>query len=778
MGLLNENYNILTENNFFPDTPLYVNPSDSEGILVRPPGKSLSLNKSVKSFEEILGISPSFTSPSDAMNQLISIENDTLDLVNCYIDPNLKISKKICLWCMRRTECDLSEKTFQSKSMKYVFYKKKGITQSVKPDIELIKHYLENRQYQMKYGKVFSDSLDPFKPGLTNQGSRTISVFKLADLNYHNSSKPCNWGHIFFSSILGRTLTVTEAIIINSYIKLILDKDNLQIYANDDSSYSLPSVKDVKDFFHKLSGNRELNLPKKTLTQMFIDNHLIGEKVKLLSNDFNLIKSLYLTTQKNYDTGLFNEELELFPFYIDGMSLDDCILELFHIIQGELQRNHRENKQNDELKFFESRKKCYILSGIKNISSPLPINYQIVRIDIIKGLTEPWILVDGVDQQICFKGRKSRILIPKHWGDVKISSIDTQLFSISKDGRISEFITWQGKNKSIVSKYSNKPVLFLPVDIHSFMSMNLVGQSRNFSTTDVRTEIKRHNFWKLIKSIFFDNLSNQGLYEKRIFGKNHREELTKFREEFNRPIYKRYSPIILIEKLSSSFNFIRQYIQYSKKPTEENSQKIIHEIKLVSPGFTIGEHEHEDLVWRFQRVEEEKIIDEQYDDEVQGLGDNLNYSLDHVIHQTGDRIYTLSPWKCVSSDGWEFKYNHDGKLAKFCELLNFDGQFKLESFFLENPCVWMSPKLLNQFKSESAKLTEVKRYIGNRINQEGKFSGLMFTFISELPDIEILVGTLECKETNIAIDDDSLLMCLPKIAISDFSPNFLPLKII
>ena len=223
MGLLKENISILTESNFFPDSHLYVNPSDSEGILVRPLGEPLILAKSVKSLEKILGISPSFTSPSDAMNQLIS-KKDTPDLVNCYIDPNLKINKKICLWCMRRTECDLSEKNFQSRSMKYVFYKKKGITQNIKPDIELIRHYLQNRQYQIKHGKLFSDSLDPFKPGLTILGSRTISVFKLADLNYDNYSKPCSWGHIFFSSILGRTLTVTEAIIINSYIEIITNK--------------------------------------------------------------------------------------------------------------------------------------------------------------------------------------------------------------------------------------------------------------------------------------------------------------------------------------------------------------------------------------------------------------------------------------------------------------------------------------------------------------------------------------------------------------------------
>ena len=52
--------------------------------------------------------------------------------------------------------------------------------------------------------------------------------------------------------------------------------------------------------------------------------------------------------------------------------------------------------------------------------------------------------------------------------------------------------------------------------------------------------------------------------KKEYLEKKPQEELTKFREEFNRPIYKRYSPIILIEKLSSSLNFISQYIQYSK----------------------------------------------------------------------------------------------------------------------------------------------------------------------------------------------------------------------
>ena len=98
---------------------------------------------------------------------------------------------------------------------------------------------------------------------------------------------------------------------------------------------------------------------------MFSDNHLIGEKVKLLSHDFNLIKSLYLSTQKNFDTGLFDEELELFPFYIDGMSLDDCIVELFQIIQLELQKKHRDNKPTDELKFSNQGKSAiYCLAAI------------------------------------------------------------------------------------------------------------------------------------------------------------------------------------------------------------------------------------------------------------------------------------------------------------------------------------------------------------------------------------------------------------------------------
>ena len=78
----------------------------------------------------------------------------------------------------------------------------------------------------------------------------------------------------------------------------------------------------------------------------------------------------------------------------------------------------------------------------------------------------------------------------------------------------------------------------------------------------------------------------------------------------------------------------------------------------------------------------------------------------------------------------EVGVNHNGKLKRFCDLLNFDGEFKFESFFLENPCVWMSPMLILQFKSISEKLTEIKTYIRNRVNQEGKFGGLMFAFNS------------------------------------------------
>ena len=769
---------ILTENNFSPRDIFYVNPSDYEGIMVRPKGDSVLLNKNSKPFEEILGIAPSFTSPSDALNQLISTVSDSEDLVNCYIDPNLKINKKICLWCMRRTECDLSEQTFQSKSMKYAVYTKKRIIQPLKSDVELVKHYLASRQYKVRQSKVFSDTLDPFKPGLTTLGSRTISIFRLADLNYGLSSKSCNWGHIFFSKILNRSITVTEAILINNYIRVVSDKDSLNPYLTDDSTYSLPSVKDLIDFFYNLSGDYELNMTKKNLRMMLDDYDLIGGGVNKLSNDFSLIKSLYSTTKKYFNTGFFDEELELFSFYVNGMTLDDCIVELFHRVQTELQNNFRETSRSREVKFFESRKKCYILSGGKSVSVPLPVNYQIVRIDFIEGLSEPWILVDGVDQQICFKGRKSGIYIPGHWGDVKISSIDMQLYFISKNGQRSEFVSWQGQNQSIDRKYSNRPVLFLPVDIHSFMSMNLVGKSTNFSTSDMRTEIKRHNFWKLINSLFFDNLSNQGLVEKRIFRKNHRKDLAKFRQEFNRPIYKRYSPIMLVEKLSASYSFIRQYIQYTKRPTEENSQRIIHEIKLISPGFSIGEDDYNDLVWIFQREEEERTVDEDFDIESNHSHNELLQSLGFVTQQIGDRVHSLTPWRCVKNDGWEFKYNHDGKLTRFCELLNFDGEFKSESFFAENPCVWMSPKLLHQFKSESEKLTEIRRYIGNRINQEGKFSGLIFTFSSELPEIEVLVGKLIHKETSIAVGDDMLMMCLPKIAISETSQNFLPLKII
>ena len=195
-----------------------------------------------------MGIIPRVDDSVETLSKLANVSSDSrlaTEKVSCYYQPNLKIDKKICQWCMKNNTCTSYENNSRLRSLNFEIISKQKPKNN---DIKLIEDYFKNHKFRRLDNLVFTDRIDPFKPGLTIEGNRVIFLVKLEDINYSNSKIKNPWSHIFYSKLLQRTLTVFEALYLNSSI-MILKGSFGNLNESIASSESLPTINELKLFF-------------------------------------------------------------------------------------------------------------------------------------------------------------------------------------------------------------------------------------------------------------------------------------------------------------------------------------------------------------------------------------------------------------------------------------------------------------------------------------------------------------------------------------------------
>ena len=745
--MLTKENTILRSNGFFLTKSFTVEPVDKK-YHTRPEGKHLNLNGRAKDIEIILGIRPSVEDQKILFTEFVNKVNNSSNVTDCFHEPNLKINKRICGWCQRNVECSLLEEGSSTKSMEYQVFEKKGSKSG--NDISILESYFQNRDYHVRSKiPLYTDKMDPFKPNLTNKGSRIMILLNINDINYGKEQELGSWSHIFFSRYLFRTLSTFEAILLNSYVFAATDEVKLDaLFKKAELIETLPTVKDIKDFFSDLfPGPYQFNATKAQIKYSLTNKNLLEDRLSNIKEEFHFMTEAYNNTKRFFHFGFFDINLELFTCYQPGMTLDDCIVEFFFEVQSYLQPLFAKDNVNLDSSFFESRKKCIIYSNVGNVGVDLPINYQVVRVEINENLTNSWVLVEDISDQIIFSGIKSKKKINIHWIDTKFEPTERLLFKLSNQYRGKNLAIWPNVDKTNSPEFGNL-IIFNPIDIFSLMSVNLVGKSNNFSTGDSISESRRESFWHLISSVFFGNLRYKTLDEKKELKTDKRDKLIKFKEIFQHPKFRRFMPFNLIENVHSEYPESHDFIEYMKYETPGFEREIIHRLVIRSPGYVFRGENYEDLEWVFERTESR-------DEE--------------------NRVQ-LSLWENVSVKGWEFELNHQRKIKNFVELINHTDVRK-SLFFQDNQYVLLSPKVIELLNQEDKDSHRFENYFINRTNQDGQSSALIFTFYSELSQLENLIGKVDFLNSNIEIKGDEIILVLPKIAVSESSPNFLPLKI-
>ena len=131
-----------------------------------------------------------------------------------------------------------------------------------------------------------------------------------------------------FSRCLGRSVTVFEAIILNSSIG-ILKGEFGNLYETNSSTVNLPKISDIKSLFYKLSGNQELNMTKIQLKSSLKQHKLIGDEINSLRFDFTLLKNLYNNTKRYVEHNFFDINQEILFNYNLEIDFEENVVNFF-----------------------------------------------------------------------------------------------------------------------------------------------------------------------------------------------------------------------------------------------------------------------------------------------------------------------------------------------------------------------------------------------------------------------------------------------------------------
>ena len=148
---------------------------------------------------------------------------------------------------------------------------------------------------------------------------------------------------------------------------------------------------------------------------------------------------------------------------------------------------------------------------------------------IIDKLENAYVLVDGIDSQLSFNGKKSVLHIPSNWLDVSYEPSEYFIQRVAKGQRSQEVGLWNGISRVRVEG-KNILYLFSPADIFSALAVNLYSKSKNYSISDPNDATTRDDFFKLLYDIFFDKIEFNSSNTRYNFKSSSREKLEMFRE--------------------------------------------------------------------------------------------------------------------------------------------------------------------------------------------------------------------------------------------------------
>ena len=706
---------------------------------LRKKGRKFPLAGKEQELERILGIRSRSSGYVD-FQSFATMKNT--ELSSCLENDDLKINLQICNWCTRRRICE----NVESRSL--VTSNIVEVRSKVKhehSDVQILENWFSGSKFVKSVSSkamLFSNLSDPFKPGFgkMNNGRRLL-LMPLDEIPKVSLGKNHNWSHIFYSPFLRKTLTVFEALFLNT-----LAKFHLTFSENTDIEY--PTLSELEECFKQLLGSGWAKTSK--IKILYAMNEKIFSNESILNGNV-LLKNLIQKSNKYFTSNLFDNKLEMFTNELISLtqlelgSDNSTILpHLTEFIHEVIQKVKLYLVDKPDEHFFYQRTQCQIFTPEKVRDLDLPIQYQIIRIQSIEGLAESWCLIDAP-------------MIQNEENNAPFQNIPIDWFNdfAIPDGLKKRICSESLSSLNIVNwndfyKLDNEPalIMFEPSHIYAANSMNMLLNKYTNSSGDIYSaktlesleSIMRLVFFSLIKKIDNSTSSMKALKKK----------LKELKSEFSLPTYRRLKPLHCLEQLSKKFNY---FIRYDNDPDGKDiiNKHVTSQIILFTPDYVEKKNErkieHEALEWVFRYVVEKKEDD---------MGPH-NVVKDWVLYRENGRKVVLN------------KKNTE----RLSELLNWKTPVENNQIY-NSKYLWISPNVHALLKAK--KTGEIlAEFIRNRLNQEGVYGTLMIATDAEheYDLIERLTGIQNTRFIENMVDGQNIVIWTPSATVSELSPNFL-----
>jgi len=177
----------------------------------RPKGRQRFLSSHVEELSIILGVSPSLNQ-IDAFEQFAEKSSQATDKrIPCLLQDDfnpIMIDDNICQWCSKNTACTFNNTKIDS--LQITMHPK--ISDS---DKEILRTFFEKKEFTKNKSRIFNHNIHPFKP-LFGDLTKSLMLTPLGLFNKHPKFSHSFWAHLFYSPPLGRTLTMFEAMILDT----------------------------------------------------------------------------------------------------------------------------------------------------------------------------------------------------------------------------------------------------------------------------------------------------------------------------------------------------------------------------------------------------------------------------------------------------------------------------------------------------------------------------------------------------------------------------------
>jgi hypothetical protein len=485
------------------------------------------LSDFVAEMSVIFGISPS-NNPTIELGKLAknyskSGNKQTQCLLQLDSD-SFFIDTQVCQWCSKNTSCSSEFKSLNS--LKIVFE-----DSTSESGHKIISEYLLNKKYSTN-GRIFTNNIHPFRP-IFGDISKSLMISPLRVFTTtHPSLLKSHWSHIFYSPALTRTLSIFEAMILDSII------DETQMF------------KMVRQY--PTCGE---------FSSWYVEK---GQNSVQLEN----MKKIIRTTQDKLPLH-HNVKTELGS----NLTHDSNIEEFVQSLLLNVHQSHIHESKNAEIPIVVERETCILLVP-KGFTEKVPWNsaVRIIRIIEIDGIQEVYVLHHENINGLGFKPEKALVKQYRNSDSSKISFFhysppinlpESILNSIKKYSLPYTLLHWKNPPSNSQLNQHNKILdWFRPGELFEAHFANICY--RNTASTSGDEEQLDH-FEKLD---YFVNRFFSITAEEEI---DNESKLDDFLQIYRQPHYRKMTPyqaLYNICKLNESS--VSEFLRQTESPSDKN----------------------------------------------------------------------------------------------------------------------------------------------------------------------------------------------------------------